>query len=670
MSSLDFPLNPVDSQEYSLNGVTYYYNAALGAWLTKLSSAPLPTAFNRQVLFNDVGLSNGSYGLVFDKSANTLFANTINVSSNMRVTGNLYVGSNTVTITDTAVMARSLFVMNDAGHMTSVPSGSTSNLAFDTANAAYAAANNVGPQIAPAFNKANSALQNTSGTFAGNLSVSGNLDLSLSTSHLKLPSGTTSQRPSSVAPGTIRYNSDTDVVEQYTTSQGWTSIELPPVVTSVSPTQYNGANNTRISINGNYFKTGCNVYFITANGVSYQATQVTVSNSTYIAANTPTSFLVTTTPISVKVQTAGGLNATLSNVLTTYGAPTLSNASGTLSTVYGGDAVSTSVVATFPNGANTTAAYVITSGSLPSGVTLNANTGAISGTTTNPASSTTYTFSVKAYDIDGNGSTPVSYSIVLNRLSSYRFMLWSGGGGGGTQACGGQPTGSGSAFIYANTTNKILGTGNLNIYVGGAGLNNSTGGWPGGGNGGSGGGGGGGVSYILLASSNTLLMACGAGGGNGGSGGGTTNGGTASCGSYATQSSGGAACPGGFGGGGGGTTNGAYLSGGNGSGCAGGAGGAGYYGGGGGSGDCGACSGGNGGGGSSYSNPTYMSSYYAEPANGTSPGGSNNANWTSNAGQGGASGGSGYNGRVLIFKDGNAANVFTYTGSVQTFTIS
>ncbi len=201
MSSLDFPLNPVDSQEYSLNGVTYYYNAALGAWLTKLSSAPLPTAFNRQVLFNDAGLSNGSYGLVFDKSANTLFANTINVSSNMRVTGNLYIGSNTVTITDTAVMARSLFVMNDAGHMTSVPSGSTSNLAFDTANAAYAAANNVGPQIAPAYNTANlafdaannvapqvtpafntanaafgvanTALQNTSGTFAGNLTVTG-----------------------------------------------------------------------------------------------------------------------------------------------------------------------------------------------------------------------------------------------------------------------------------------------------------------------------------------------------------------------------------------------------------------------------------------------------------------------------------------------------------------
>jgi len=54
--------------------------------------------------------------------------------------------------------------------------------AYNTANAAFDSANNVGPQIAPAFNtanaafgKANTALQNTTGTFAGTLTVTGNI---------------------------------------------------------------------------------------------------------------------------------------------------------------------------------------------------------------------------------------------------------------------------------------------------------------------------------------------------------------------------------------------------------------------------------------------------------------------------------------------------------------
>ena len=46
--------------------------------------------------------------------------------------------------------------------------------------AAFAAANNVGPQIAPAFNKANNALANSSGTFAGSLSITGNGWISVS----------------------------------------------------------------------------------------------------------------------------------------------------------------------------------------------------------------------------------------------------------------------------------------------------------------------------------------------------------------------------------------------------------------------------------------------------------------------------------------------------------
>lgn len=81
MAALDFPANPIDGQQYSLNGIIYYYNASVGAWLTVLSSKVSDTSSNTQVLFNDAGYSNGSPGLVFNKSANTLYANSVTANT-------------------------------------------------------------------------------------------------------------------------------------------------------------------------------------------------------------------------------------------------------------------------------------------------------------------------------------------------------------------------------------------------------------------------------------------------------------------------------------------------------------------------------------------------------------------------------------------------------------
>jgi hypothetical protein len=81
MPALDFPANPVDQQQYTLNGIVYYYNAAIGAWLTVLSSKVTDTSSNTQVLFNDAGYSNGSPGLVFNKSANGLYANAVTANT-------------------------------------------------------------------------------------------------------------------------------------------------------------------------------------------------------------------------------------------------------------------------------------------------------------------------------------------------------------------------------------------------------------------------------------------------------------------------------------------------------------------------------------------------------------------------------------------------------------
>ena len=133
MASLDFPSNPTNNQTYALNGVTYYYNAAIGAWLTQLSTMNLSTSSNTQVLFNDASIANGSSGLTFNKSSNTL--SVVNVNS---------------------------------------PTGA--------------------------------------------VSVTSNLDLSSTTSALKLPVGTTAQRPTG-ADGMIRFNSTLGYPEYYSSPE-------------------------------------------------------------------------------------------------------------------------------------------------------------------------------------------------------------------------------------------------------------------------------------------------------------------------------------------------------------------------------------------------------------------------------------------------------------------
>ena len=109
--------------------------------LTKIVKGPdFPTG---GVIFDDGGSANGSAGLTFNKSANTLTANTINAFS-MRVTGNLYIGSNTVTISNNSISAQAIYVHDNTGSPILVASASGGNPAFDVANSAYNYANSVG----------------------------------------------------------------------------------------------------------------------------------------------------------------------------------------------------------------------------------------------------------------------------------------------------------------------------------------------------------------------------------------------------------------------------------------------------------------------------------------------------------------------------------------------
>lgn len=184
--ALTFPSSPSNGQYYTdtATGNRYVYNSSVGAWIIaannvgmSVSSTPpgnvAPGAlwYNREI---------GRTFLYYDDGDSKQWVETVPATG--------FFDSSTVAS-----------YANVAAQIYLTP-------AYNTANAAYAAANNVGPQIAPTFNtanaayntanvvynqsnvvfgtvnasfgKANTALQNTSGTFAGNLTITGNLTAS------------------------------------------------------------------------------------------------------------------------------------------------------------------------------------------------------------------------------------------------------------------------------------------------------------------------------------------------------------------------------------------------------------------------------------------------------------------------------------------------------------
>lgn len=146
MASLDFPTNPTNGQTYTQNGVSYYYNAAIGAWLTQITSTELAaTAANNQVLFIDGGFSNGTSGLVYSKTANTMYANGVVAN---------------------AVVATTLHVSTLSG----------------------TGLNPTNNSISAAFDRANNSLQNTSFTLNGDLTVSGTVNTNININATRLRS--------------------------------------------------------------------------------------------------------------------------------------------------------------------------------------------------------------------------------------------------------------------------------------------------------------------------------------------------------------------------------------------------------------------------------------------------------------------------------------------------
>lgn len=230
--------------------------------------------------------------------------------------------------------------------------------------------------------------------------------------YIVIPTGSTAERPASPSIGMLRYNTTLGFMEQYTVD-GWQGVAPPPTIVSVSPTSYNGEQGTTITINGSSFDSNPTVKFITNDNSEYTASVVSRINSSQLAATTPQDFTVAQEPLKVKVINGSGLSYTLENAIDCGGTPTWNTTAGNLATQF--DTIGSTTLATLSASdpdAGAVITYSVSSGSLPTGTTLNSSTGAISGTPSNVTSDTTYNFVAQATDNAGNNSTR-SFNIII-----------------------------------------------------------------------------------------------------------------------------------------------------------------------------------------------------------------------------------------------------------------
>tara|TARA_B100000085_G_C18556837_1_gene518073 strand:- start:52 stop:3279 length:3228 start_codon:yes stop_codon:yes gene_type:complete len=229
------------------------------------------------------------------------------------------------------------------------------------------------------------------------------------TQFVKVPVGTTAQRPGSAAAGQLRFNTTLGVLEQYNTNtNAWAAIDSPPVITSISypgsQTAADPAGGETITVAGSNFQTGATV---TVGGTS--ASSVTVVSTSSITFVAPAK---TAGDYDLVVTNANGLAATLSSGFSYNGTPSFTTAAGNIGTLESGVAMSTiTIVAAEPDGG--TLAFSVTAGTLPSGVSLASANGQLTGTPVSVSANTTSTFTVTATDNENQTNTRQFNLIVL-----------------------------------------------------------------------------------------------------------------------------------------------------------------------------------------------------------------------------------------------------------------
>ena len=269
------------------------------------------------------------------------------------------------------------------------------------------------------------------------------------TTGTKLASGTTAQRGSTA--GQIRFNTTTGLAEYYDGTQ-FKSIDSPPVVSSINPTSLGQSvlgSSQSIVITGSNFSATVTVKIIGNDGTEYTPASTTRNSGTQITITTPTNLTNTNEPYDIKVINASSLNGTLTNGLVINDTPVFSTASGSLGTLQHTNRAGSTLTPIAFSDEESTPTVSVTSGSIPTGLTLNSN-GTFSGTANSVGSNTTSNFTVTA--TDGAETATRDYSIAVNApvMIAMDYLVIAGGGSGGGNHRGGGGGGGG----YRNSFNS------------------------------------------------------------------------------------------------------------------------------------------------------------------------------------------------------------------------
>ena len=230
------------------------------------------------------------------------------------------------------------------------------------------------------------------------------------TAGTKVASGTTAQRGSTT--GQWRYNTTTGFFEGRNAGGDFSTLEPSPTISSVDVTEVDsqaGGNQTFV-ITGSNFTTGGTIAFV-GTSAQFNATTTTHNSGTQQTAVAPkASFLNAQEPYKIKFTSATGVaGSSASGLISVDTAPSWQTAAGSLGNVFEGGTANISTSATDPD--SDTIAYTVQSGSLPSGLSLNGSTGAITGTAGNVSSDTTSNFTLRA--TANSKTTDRAFSIVV-----------------------------------------------------------------------------------------------------------------------------------------------------------------------------------------------------------------------------------------------------------------
>ena len=231
-----------------------------------------------------------------------------------------------------------------------------------------------------------------------------------------------------------------------TGGMSWDSPITNPTITSIdypgSATAADPAGGESVIINGTLFASGitCTVGGTSAVTAFNSATQITITTPAKAAG-----------PYTVAVLNTNGGTASQANFIQYSGVPVWSTAAGTLGNVLEGEAASFQVTAT--EGSDTIE-YAVTTGTLPTGLSLATATGAITGTAPAVSADTTTTFSITATDDENQTSASRSFSItVQNDAPSNHFDTVLYTGNGSTQAISSLNFSPGLVWMKCRSTN-------------------------------------------------------------------------------------------------------------------------------------------------------------------------------------------------------------------------